>query len=196
MIAMLSYRPVRLKNFAGMRLGRHVRKVGGNWHILLAADEVKPGVPYQAIVPSALLPKLERYLSVHRPILLRGTRVRDPTNTKVCEREKPNHLNLDAVWVSELGTQLDPHALACRIVRHTKAAFGRSISPHLFRDAVATSIAVDNPKHIGDASLVLGHAGHRTTQKHYNHARSLEASRRLATTLAGLGERLKANPDR
>jgi hypothetical protein len=53
----------------------------------------------------------------------------------------------------------------------------------LFRDCAATSIAIDNPKHVGDASLVLGHAGHRMTEKHYNHARSLEASRRLARTL-------------
>ena len=51
-----------------------------------------------------------------------------------------------------MGTHLTPELLACRIVRHTRAAFGQSISPHLFRDVAATSIAVDSPKHIGDAS--------------------------------------------
>ena len=196
-IDMVSYRLLRLKNFAGMQLGLHLKKVGGIWHILVAANETKTRVPYQAIVPQTLLPKLERYLSVYRPVLIRGKRVRDQMNRKVFrERKKPDHLNLDAVWVSEVGTQLDPHALACRIVKHTRAAFGRSISPHLFRDCAATSIAVDNPKHIGDASLVLGHIGHRTTQKHYNHGRSLEASRRLGAALATLGERLTANLDR
>jgi integrase len=197
MIAELSYRSLRLKNFAGMRLGRHLKKVGGAWHILLPADETKTRVPYQAIFPSALTPRLERYLDVHRPVLLRGKRVRDPGERRIFrERETPNDPKLDAVWISEVGTHLTQESLACRVVKHTKAAFGRSVSPHLFRDAAATSIAVDNPKYIGDASLVLGHAGHKTTQKHYNHARSLDASRRLAATVADIGERLNADPDR
>jgi len=38
------------------------------------------------------------------------------------------------------------------------------------RDAAATSIAIDNPRHVGDAHLVLSHAGLETTQKHYNQA--------------------------
>ena len=197
MIALLSYRPIRRKNFAGMRLSRHLRKVGANWHILLAADETKTRVSYQAIFPSTLTSKLERYLNVHRPVLLRGKRVRDHTNRTIFrERETPTDPGLDAVWISEVGTHLTPESLACRIVRHTRAAFGQSISPHLFRDVAATSIAVDSPKHIGDASLVLGHADHRTTEKHYNHARSLEASRRHAEALARLRESLKADRDR
>jgi integrase/recombinase XerD len=196
MVAMLSHRPVRLKNFAGMRLGRQLNKVGGNWHILLAAHETKTRVPYQAVLPFALVSKLERYLDLYRPILLRGNRVSDPTNKIYRERKTLNDPGLDAVWISEVGTHLKQEALAARIAKRTGAAFGLSISPHLFRDVAATSIAVDNPKHIGDASLVLGHAGHTTTQKHYNHARSLEASRRLTAALVDLGERLKGNPDR
>jgi integrase/recombinase XerD len=62
----------------------------------------------------------------------------------------------------------------------------------MFRDCAATSIAVDNPKRIGDASLVLGHAGHRMTEKHYIHAQSLQASCRHATTIARLQETLNA----
>jgi integrase len=87
-------------------------------------------------------------------------------------------------------------ALARRISDHTRQEFGRPISPHLFRDCAATSIAVDNPKHVGDASLVLGHADHKVTEKHYNHARSLEASQRHAATLARLRETLKGDGKR
>ena len=83
-------------------------------------------------------------------------------------------------------------ALARRIVNQTKTAYGKSVPPHWFRDAAATSIAVDNPRHIGDAHLVLGHAGLETTQKHYNHAKSLQASRRHAATLARLRASLHA----
>jgi hypothetical protein len=180
MIALLAYRPVRQKNFASMRLGQHLTKVGDGWQIQFAATETKTHVPYEAIVPSALVSKLERYLDVHRPVLMHAKSTDDRADAPLVIS------GLDAVWVSEVKTQLEQHALACRIVKHTKAAFGRCVSPHRFRDCAATSIAVDNPKHIGDASLVLSHSGHRTTEKHYNRARSLEASRRHTATLERL----------
>jgi integrase/recombinase XerD len=182
MIAVLAYRPVRLKNFARMRLGHHLTKIGGRWQILLAAEETKSHVPYEGVFPSALEPGLKRYLEVHRTVLMRGERTEADA--------PPVSPELDAVWVSQVGTQLEEGAVARRIVKHTKAAFGRSVPPHWFRDAAATSIAIDNPRHIGDASLVLGHAGLSTTERHYNNARSLEASRRHAATLAGLRETL------
>lgn len=188
-IALLAYRPVRLKNFASMRLGRHLTKVGRCWLILFAADETKSQVPYEAIVPSALAPRLERYLDVHRRILLRGECIGGATKggpTPERTAKAPVDPGLDALWVSEVGTQLVSEVMQRRIFDHTRQEFGRGISPHFFRDAAATSIAVENPRHVGDASLVLGHAGHRMTEKHYNHARSLDASRRQAETLAHL----------
>jgi hypothetical protein len=183
MIGLLAYRPVRLKNLAMMRLGLHLTKVSECWHVHFAADETKSHVPYEAIVPWALARRLERYLDVHRPVLMRGER---PDGADA----PPIHPELDAVWVSEVGTQLEIGALARRVFDHTRSEFGRPISPHLFRDCAATSIAVDNPKHVGDASLVLGHAGHAMTEKHYNHARSLEASRRHTGTIARLRQTL------
>ena len=192
-IALLACRPVRLKNLAMMRLGRHLVKVGGSWQMLFGAHETKTHVLYEARVSSTLAPRLERYLNVHRPVLLRGKCVRDRA-MPLPEEQTSSRSELDAVWVSEVRTQIEQAALAHRIVKHTKAAFGRSVSPHLFRDCVATSIALDNPKHVGDASLILGHAGHRMTEKHYNHARSLEASHRHATTIARL--RVTLNADR
>jgi integrase len=197
MISVLAYRPVRLKNFASMRLGHHLTKVGGCWQILFAADETKSHVPYEAIVPSALVARLERYLEVHRPVLLRGECVGGATKgTPTAERtaKAPINPGLDALWVSETGTHLVSEVIQRRIFDHTRQEFGRGISPHFFRDAAATSIAVENPRHVGDASLVLGHAGQRMTEKHYNHARSLEASRRQAETLTQL--RRSLNNDR
>ena len=69
---------------------------------------------------------------------------------------------------------------------HTERAFGVSLPPHWFRDAAATTIAVEDPKHVGDAHLVLGHASLTTTERFYNQARSLEASRRHQAMLADL----------
>jgi integrase/recombinase XerD len=190
LITLLSYRPVRLKNLAMMRLGRHLVKAGGSWRIVFAADETKSRIPYEAVLPAALAPRLDRYLDAHRPVLMRGEQADGRADAP------PIHPDLDAVWVSEVGTQLEYGALGRRVFVHTRDAFGRGMGPHMFRDAAATSIAIDNPKHIGDASLALGHAGHRTTEKHYNHARSLEASRRHAMTLSRLLEALKAGKHR
>ena len=71
----------------------------------------------------------------------------------------------------------------------TEAGFGKSIPPHWFRDAAATTIAVEDPVHARDSHLVLGHAGLATTEKHYNQAQSLQASRRHQALLAGMMQR-------
>jgi hypothetical protein len=178
LICLLTYRLMRRKNLVMMRLGRHLVKVGCSWRIVFAAEEIKTRRRYDAAFPAALAPRLERYLDTYRPVLLQG---------------EPKDGNSDAVWVSEDGIQLTYEAVAFQIVNRTFREFGHSLSPHLFRDCAATAVAIDNPKHIGDASLILGHAGHRTTEKHYNHARSLEASRRHAAMLASLRESLKSN---
>ena len=190
LIAFLAYRPVRRKNLAMMRLGRHLMRAGGSWRIVFAAEETKTHVPYEAVLPAALGPRLERYLDVYRPVLLGGGQPHGNPDAP------PNHPGLDAVWVSGDGVQLSYEAVAFQIVFRTRREFGRSLSPHLFRDCAATAVAIDNPKHIGDASLVLGHAGHKTTEKHYNHARSLDASRRHVVMLASMRESLNANGKR
>jgi integrase len=56
------------------------------------------------------------------------------------------------------------------------------------------TIAIEDPKHVRDAHLVLGHASLTTTERHYNQARSLEASRRHQAMLANLRTSLKRGP--
>jgi len=173
MIALLAYRPVRLKNFAALCLGQHVVALGGHTWMVFAATETKSRRPYEAVFPEALEGRLQRYLHSHRLVLLAGERgdVAGITN---------------ALWISENATQLEAGALSKRIAMHTLNAFGRSIPPHWFRDAAATSIAIDDPVHVRDAHLVLGHAGLATTERHYILAQSLQASRRHQATLAQL----------
>ena len=43
---------------------------GRLWRIVFAAEETKTHVPYEAVLPAALGPRLERYLDVYRPVLL------------------------------------------------------------------------------------------------------------------------------
>jgi integrase len=63
------------------------------------------------------------------------------------------------------------------ITQRTGTAFGRPLNPHLFRDAAATSLAVDDPDNVRVATTLLGHGSLNTTAKHYNQARTLTATR-------------------
>ena len=110
----------------------------------------------------ALVPALERYLAVHRPVLaaLRG-RWHQPAGT--------------ALWLSAHGSPITEMALYDRVRQLTAAAFGRSVNPHLFRDAAATSLAIQDPAQVRIAAQILGHASFATTERHYNLARSLDA---------------------
>ena len=113
--------------------------------MLFSAAETKNRVAYQTLFPAALEANLRHYIENCRPILV--TRQHGGLTS-----------DFDPLWVSDGGTQLTMGALADRIEKCTKAAFGQSIPPHWFRDAAATSIAIDNPVHVRDADLVLGHA--------------------------------------
>jgi integrase/recombinase XerD len=180
MVALLAYRPLRMKNFAALRLGQHLVQQGTGYSLLISAHETKANVPYEVTFPSALVGALQRYLDHHRVVLLQGERGCDPVDT-------------DALWISEVGTQLDAGVLAKRIGKHTRNAFGTSLPPHWFRDAAATSIAIQDPRHVRDARHVLGHTSLATTERHYNQACSLQASRRHQEMLASLRNALKAS---
>jgi integrase/recombinase XerD len=181
MITLLAYRPVRRQNFAAIRLGRHLVRQDNHFWLLFAAAETKTHTPYEAVIPDALVAALQRYLDYHRLVLLRGERGGMPAD-------------LDALWISEVASPLEVGALGRRIAHHTRTAFGASLPAHWFRDAAATTIAIEDPKHARDAQHVLGHASHRTTERHYNQACSLEASRRHQALLTSLRSPPKGTP--
>jgi hypothetical protein len=172
MIALMASRPLRLKNFASMVLDEHIVQQRGGWWLLFSASEMKAKRLYEVAFPRVLISELEHYIAVHRPVLLAGESGQRSPST-------------DALWVSEVGTTLESGALATRIRKHTKEAFGASLPPHWFRDATATTIAIEDPRHVCDAHHILGNT-RATTQKYYNQARSLEASRRHQAMLAAL----------
>jgi integrase len=88
-----------------------------------------------------------------------------------------------------------PDAIYTHVTLLTRRYLGVAVNPHLFRDCAATSIAVLDPGHVHIAARVLGHATLATTEKHYNQAQALEASRAHAaairairrTTASGVG---------
>lgn len=174
-ISLLVFRPFRLKNFGSLRIGHELIQTAGKWHLVLPRADTKNKRPFEAPFPNALLADLAIYLDRFRPTLLAGEAGCTPSGT-------------DALWVNGSATALDPDALSRRIANITQSRLNRRIPPHWFRDVAATTIAVEAPRNIADAHLVLGHASPLTTEKHYIQAQSLQASAKFqAAMLERLG---------
>lgn len=92
----------------------------------------------------------------------------------------------DRLWISNLGTDMAETSIYIRVRKVTKREFGVARNPHSFRDSVPTSLAIDDPKHVGAASAILGHADPRVTERHYNLAKSVETVRDHQETIRGL----------
>ncbi len=172
MIALLAARPLRLKNLTGIRIGMHLVRDDQVYWLVFQGAETKTGEPIEAHIPMALTLLLDHYLAEIRPRLFQN---------KSHPAEDHDHL-----WVGRGGTRLTDQSIRKRIEMRTEQAFGRPINPHLFRDCVATSIAIEDPAHVQIAAAILGHNTLATTEKYYNQATSLEASRALQKTVLEL----------
>jgi integrase/recombinase XerD len=159
LMAILAARAFRRGNLAQMRLGRHISKVDGVYVCCFTAAETKNRRELVEPLPAALAPYIDYYLAEVRPALLRG------------------HAS-DACWISTYRAALSEQSIYTKVCAATEEELGIRLSPHLFRDALATGIATDDPEHIRMASRLLGHADPRTTERHYIHAQALRASRR------------------
>jgi integrase len=160
MIAVLACRPLRLGNLIRLELGRQLARRGAGWWLELEAAETKTGQPIALPFPDELAPALERYLATWRPLLARPDRV---------ARSR-------ALWLTQAGRHISPSRAALQVARHTGRAFGRSVNPHGFRDAAATTVALARPEAIGLVTPLLGHRALGTAQRHYNLARMTEAA--------------------
>lgn len=157
MLALLASRPLRLKNFAAIQINTHLERRGDTCWINFSGEETKTGRPIQTFVPEELSPWLEQYLRVHRPVLLGNCAHHD-------------------LWINRFRRPFSQGALSGRISKLTEGLIGVRVNPHLFRDCAATTIATADPLHVGIIAPLLGNAPH-TAERHYNHARTLEAGR-------------------
>ncbi|HEY0418137.1 MAG TPA: site-specific integrase [Acetobacteraceae bacterium] len=172
LIALLAHRPIRRLNLRSIIYGQHLVRRGEDWWLVFPASETKTSQALELPFPAELAPALERYMAQHRPVLLaRGRRGRPATM---------------ALWISTHGTHMGDAAISHQIGARTKAAFGAPISPHLFRDCAATEIAISAPEHVQMIRPILGHTTITTSERHYNLAGSLEASRRYGQTITAL----------
>jgi hypothetical protein len=179
MVALLALRPLRRRNFCSIEIGRHLTQRAGAYWLLFERDETKTKKqPIEEPFPPVLVPALERYLTHYRPWLCKQTSNRDP---RYPFRPAGRHL-----WASKTGSPLSPEAFYKGLRKRTTARFGRALFPHLFRDCAATTIAVRDPAHVRIIISVLGYTDIRTSERFYNHAQGLEATRKLQDEILAL----------
>jgi integrase len=164
MIALLAVAPMRRRNLASLTPGQNLVQVGQSWTVVLDADETKNHRALEYPLPQKLGAAIERYLAVFRPALFGSTQ----------------HAGL---WASAKGVPLRGEAVYDAICRRTKAAFGRPVNPHLFRDGAATFWAQQAPAQVRAVSELLGHQP-GMTERHYNQATGISAGRKLAEALS------------
>ncbi len=177
-IAFLAFRPVRLRNLAMIRCDQHLVQRDDAWWVAFAGNEMKGKRPLGFPFPAELVPFLQKYLAIYRPLLLTHG-----------GRQAPAPIS--QLWVSRDATALGPKTIAHHIQRHTRAEFGAALNPHLFRDCAATAIAILDPEHVHIIMDILGHSTLATSERHYNQARGLEAGRRYQGTIEAIRSRCK-----
>jgi site-specific recombinase XerD len=173
MCAVLSRRPFRIKNFYSLTIGTNFLIEGERVNFTFAASEMKGKRSMEVPFPKNLLPYLTRYIQHYRPILL-------TTSAKA-----PN-LPTQALWISRDGTDLTQGPLHVAIRKRTKAAFGKPIPPHWFRDSVITTLIRDEPASARIIGTILGHTTPDLANKHYNQSRMVETGRRNTALLESL----------
>ena len=102
-MAFLASRPIRLANLTVIELGRHLTKVGDRYWCRFTPAETKEGRPLEFPMPVSLTPWLDRYLSVYRPLLLRG---------------RKSH----RLWISTRSTPMVDNTIYCRVRRAQNAS--------------------------------------------------------------------------
>lgn len=164
MLALLATRPLRVKNFATLELGRHLVDLEDSWLITIPAAETKTRQPVSFELPEPLLPWFDRYLAaVRRPF--------------------PQAAESSRRWLGREGVMRDSHAIYHRITKLTQRLFGSPINPHLLRDCAASSLAAVSSDMARAAAPLLGHRHFSTTERYYIQADNLAASRRLGAIL-------------
>ncbi len=167
MLAMLISFPVRIGNFASIRIGEHLVFHNDRYSLRFPEEETKTGREQNGELPASLSPWIDWYLDVHRRRLL----------------AKASGPATSALWINRFGEQLGENGIRTQIETRTRKAFGLPVWPHLFRAIGATGIVDVAPADISIASELLGHASIQTTSHHYILARGTKAHRAVQSSV-------------
>jgi site-specific recombinase XerD len=158
-IGMMASRAPRRRAAVGMRLGHNLRRVGDGWELFFEESLMKGGRSSLRLPLGPRVGKIiTRYIEIERRELLRG-------------------VQHDFVWVTKSGEPWSDKGTDFMMRTRTKARFGVAFGSHRFRASLTTTQAIVDGKNLLGTSRMLAHSP-AVALKHYNHAGSLEASRR------------------
>lgn len=173
LLALLSVWPIRRRSIAALTVSRRFEISSDGITILLSTEDTKAKRAGSFRVPGQLLTYVSHYLTVVRPRLLGDKRQ-------------------DGFWVSYRGQPLAAGRLYDIVRFRLSAGFGMKLGLHDFRRAAATFIAMETPEDVGLIPGLLQHASPDVSEKHYNLARSVEASRRFGNHMRQARDKLRA----
>jgi integrase len=170
MVALLTLVPMRRRAMVNLELGASVFMREDRMVISLPGDlTTKNGLPWSCTVPDILLPLLRLYVEEVRPWFL--------------QRSTARH---DILWVGDRGDPYVENYFGMKMSNVTERLTGVRVSPHLFRDAAATTLARTSTDAARLIRPVLAHTSGGTAERHYIHASSIEAGRNYADVIARL----------
>ncbi len=163
-IMLLSYRPMRLKNLHQLTFDQEVICIDEDqWQLDLPPSATKRGTPYDPLLAQRVVALLHR-LQVHRRVL-GGAAYNGP------------------LWLFANGSPQSARSINYHICAQTKKEFGWSMCPHLFRDAVNTTVATYMPEHARMGMNLVGNRDLACTDEHYNQAQRNIALQKYSLTL-------------
>jgi integrase/recombinase XerD len=172
LIALLALRPIRRKNAVALVIGRHIARTTEGWRLTLPAAEVKNREAYDQRIPAEVGALLDRYIAVHRPILLAAGKGRTRSESA------------PYLWITQFGAPPTAAGFAQIVCNETAKAFGTPVPPHFFRDCAMTTWALDLPTKVRAGIHVLGNRSFAVAEGAYNMAASSSAAVKLQGALA------------
>lgn len=170
-ICLLAFMPMRRRALSELRLGTSLLVTELEMIIHLDGGMTKNGQHWEATVPD----RLRTILSVY---IKKGRRLLSDRST----------IDTDALWLGRNGLPLGVNQFTRAISKRTKELLGVAISPHLFRDAAATTLARTDAASARLIKPILGHSSERIAEQHYIRADTIEAGRGLAEAIGRLSK--------
>ena len=121
------------------------------WQVRFEPIETKMKHPVQLFVPAELIPLLEQYLAVHRPVLVEG-----------CTEP-------ETLFVSHTGGAMNRSQMLNLVKKLAFEHTGTPTTPHLYRDIVAYAWLQAHPEDYLTVSKLLWHKNINTTIRIYGH---------------------------